>query len=164
MQKLLNWIIICSLLISESIWGTKKYNISFQNSLHNIFDSKLFEEQIALGLILELEAIWPLIIFKGCPKFSFHWKWLKERWRHFYLAVILLVIISKGWFIMVVGDLLTSFHLIQKLLMDRWRHFGWAVMWLAIISKGWFENDCWRLVNKYKFDSDRWRHFSSEVI
>ena len=98
--ELINWIIL------ESFWGTKKYNISFQNSLHNIFDSKLFEEQIALGLILELEAIWPLIIFKGCPKFSFHWKWLKERWRHFYLAVILLVIISKCWFIMVVGDLL----------------------------------------------------------
>ena len=46
----------------------KKYNISFQNSLHNIFDSKLFEEQIALGLILELGAIWPVIIFKGCQQ------------------------------------------------------------------------------------------------
>ena len=138
-----------------------KYLISKLSSQYIWFKT---EEQIALGLILELEAISPLIIFKGCPKFSFHWKWLKERWRHFYLAVILLVIISKGWFIMVVGDLLTSFHLIQKLLMDRWRHFGWAVIWLAIISKGWFENDCWRLVNKNKFDSDRWRHLSSSIF
>ena len=54
---------------------------------------------------------------------------------------------------MVVGDLLTSFHLIQKLLMDRWRHFGWAVIWLATISKGLLENDCWRHVHKFTFDS-----------
>ena len=50
----------------------KKSNISFHNSLHNTFDSKLFEGQIVLGLILQLGAIWPVIIFKGCQQFSFH--------------------------------------------------------------------------------------------
>ena len=46
----------------------QKSIISHFKTLHNIFDSKLFEEQIALGLILKLGAICPVMIFKGCQQ------------------------------------------------------------------------------------------------
>ena len=56
--------------VSPKVFEVQKSIISHFKTLylHNIFDSKLFEEQIALGLILELGAIWPVIIFKGCQQ------------------------------------------------------------------------------------------------
>ena len=54
--------------VSPKVFEVQKSIISHFKTLHNIFDSKLFEEQIALGLISKLEAIWPVIIFKVCPQ------------------------------------------------------------------------------------------------
>ena len=42
-----------------------------------MFDSKLFEEQIAPGLILELGAIWPVLIFKVCQQVFISLKMVK---------------------------------------------------------------------------------------
>ena len=54
--------------VSPKVFEVQKSIIPYFKTLSTIYLIQKLLEQIALGLILELGAIWPVIIFKGCQQ------------------------------------------------------------------------------------------------